>query len=325
MFEGLEKKVRKNSNGGEVISYWKDGVMVYKSCSKCGEIKEIGCFGFRKSRNVYRPECKECKSKEERESYHKNKDKYKKKNQKYYQEHKEYFKDFSKRQYEENKEYLREYQKQWRKSHPEYMKKYAIRLKESKQGYVKKQFKLKPIKKVKLKTPLEIAIQEERNKEKERLKYQQKKEENRRKAIKIMQEYDPLIKELKLNEYGYIYKFENIKTGRCYIGQTILPLTVRYQENIIGNWIKERLNKASQKFKEELIEEDFKITEVLAVGCCRWHLDKLEVYYIDKFNSQHNGYNNQPGNYHSDDGIEEFNQILKENNLQFKDGELRII
>jgi hypothetical protein len=326
LFEGLEKRVKKNNRGGEVISYWKDGVMVYKSCSRCGEIKEVGCF--EKKKGKYRPECRMCRNKEKREGYHKNKDKHKKRNQKYYQEHKEYWVERNKKQTEE------------RRSSPTYIEK----KRKQEEGRIEKarikaeeKARLREIAKAnRVKTPLEIAAAKERERiasrkryhlkrELEREKRHLKNEEHKKEAVRIMEKYAPLINKLNLNKYGYIYKFENTKTGRVYIGQTILPLTVRYQENIIGNWIKERLNKASQKFKEELIEEDFEITEVLAVGCCRWHLDKLEVYYIDKFNSQHNGYNIQGGNYHSDDGIEEFNQILKENNLQFRDGELRII
>ena len=122
----------------------------------------------------------------------------------------------------------------------------------------------------------------------------------------------------------YIYKFKNVKTGRCYIGQTILPLNKRYgcEGGIIKSWIKERLDKENQKFKEELIEEDIEVTEMLGVGCCEYHLNALEFYYIDKYNSYREGYNNTAGNYKTNDGLDEFNQILKENNLEFIDGKL---
>ena len=77
-----------------------------------------------------------------------------------------------------------------------------------------------------------------------------------------------------------------------------------------------------QKFNEELNEKDIKVTEVLAVGCCKYHLDKLEVFYINKYNSFNEGYNNNAGHHNTSDGIEEFYKILKDYNLLFVDGEL---
>jgi hypothetical protein len=111
--------------------------------------------------------------------------------------------------------------------------------------------------------------------------------------------------------------FENVKTRRVYIGQTIRPLKERYRGGIVRGWIKERLEYDKQKFKEELIEEDIVVTEVLDVAFCQYHLDKLEAYYIDKYDSYNNGYNNKEGNHNTNDGIEEFNRILLENNLEF--------
>ena len=117
--------------------------------------------------------------------------------------------------------------------------------------------------------------------------------------------------------------FENTKTGHKYIGQTTQPLKTRYNgSNIVKGWIEDRLKYNGQKFTEELIEKDFIVTETLDVAFCQYHLDKLEAYYIDKYDSFLNGYNNQPGNHNTDDGIEEFNQILSDHNLEFKDGKL---
>ena len=106
--------------------------------------------------------------------------------------------------------------------------------------------------------------------------------------------------------------FENVKTGHVYIGQTTQLLKDRYgSKEVIKGWIKERKTYENQKFVEELIEEDFEVTEFLDVAFCQYHLDKLE-----------NGYNNECGNHNTDNGIEEFNQILKENNLEFINGKL---
>ena len=118
--------------------------------------------------------------------------------------------------------------------------------------------------------------------------------------------------------------FENIKTGHKYLGQSIRPLKRRYsfEGGIVKSWIKERLGKDNQKFKEELIEKDIKVTEVLDIAFCQYHLDKLEAYWINYYDSYNNGYNNNAGHHSTDDGIEEFNQILLENNLQFINGQL---
>lgn len=125
--------------------------------------------------------------------------------------------------------------------------------------------------------------------------------------------------------YGYIYKITNTKTNHTYIGQTTTLLKLRYRLDIIRGWIKERKERTNQKFIEELNEEDLELTEILDVAFCQYHLDKLEVYYINKFNCCDNGYNTHPGNHKSKDGIEEFNQILLKHNLEFIDGELRRI
>ena len=122
--------------------------------------------------------------------------------------------------------------------------------------------------------------------------------------------------------YGYIYKFENTKTGRIYIGQTINPLKERYKGGVTKAWIKERLDKENQKFKEELINEDIKVTELFDIACCEYHLNILEVYWINYYDSYNNGYNNTQGNHITNDGIEEFNKILEENGLKFVDGKL---
>ena len=66
----------------------------------------------------------------------------------------------------------------------------------------------------------------------------------------------------------------------------------------------------------------FMVTETLDVAFCQYHLDKLEAYWINHYDSYNNGYNNTIGNHNTDDGIEDFNQILSEHNLEFKDGKL---
>ena len=55
---------------------------------------------------------------------------------------------------------------------------------------------------------------------------------------------------------------------------------------------------------------------MLDVAFCQYHLDKLEAYYINKYGSCNNGYNNEHGNHNTDDGLEEFIKILQRYNLE---------
>ena len=78
------------------------------------------------------------------------------------------------------------------------------------------------------------------------------------------------------------------------------------------------LNHTNCKFMEEYFErpnrikaDNFILIPMLDVGYCKWHLDKLEVYWIEKYNSINNGYNTKQGSYRSDTGIEDFNKILE--------------
>lgn len=52
----LEKKIKKGT-----ISYWKDGVMELKQCTKCKEIKLVERFNRRG--NGYVNKCRECEKK----------------------------------------------------------------------------------------------------------------------------------------------------------------------------------------------------------------------------------------------------------------------
>ena len=71
MFEGLEK--RTNNRG--TVTYWKDGVLIGRKCTRCGEEKEISEFNFfNKKKGTYRPNCKECKNKYNKRWGHKESD-----------------------------------------------------------------------------------------------------------------------------------------------------------------------------------------------------------------------------------------------------------
>ena len=152
--------------------------------------------------------------------------------------------------------------------------------------------------------------------------YQTIKQSNLQYISSIVEQINPVFKQLNLPIYGYVYMFENIKTGHKYVGQSILPIARRYGSNVIKSWIEERLECDTQKFTEELIEEDFIVTETLDVAFCQYHLNVLEAYWINYYDSYNNGYNNTAGNHITDDGIEEFNRILLENGLEFIDNKL---
>ena len=56
--EGVEIRVNNYYN---ITTYWKDGVMIGKQCSKCGVVKSVSEFGFaNKKKGKIRSKCKEC-------------------------------------------------------------------------------------------------------------------------------------------------------------------------------------------------------------------------------------------------------------------------
>jgi hypothetical protein len=290
--EGLEKRVSIRGR----VTYWKDGVILYRHCSKCGEIKEISNFRvINKAKRTYRPECKRCERERQKEYYKNNPDKAKEYRKEYYKNNSDKLNEICKRWRENNTDKVREGKRKYYENNSDKIKEYSKRYFEENKEYCHK---------------LEKKLREKR------------KQNNLQKITNVVEQINPTFEQLNLPIYGYIYKFENIKTGHVYIGETINPLKERYKSNVIQGWIKERLKYDNQKFKDELIEEDIKVTETLDVAFCQYHLDKLEAYYINKYDSYNNGYNNREGNYNTTDGLKEFNEILAEHNLKFVDGKL---
>jgi hypothetical protein len=220
---------------------------------------------------------------------------------------KECQKQYKKQWDKENKEHIKASNEHWRKINPEYNKKWNEENKIKRQQCNKKW--------------------KENNNEHKKEYDKQYREIAKSKSIKCLintlEQINPIFKQLNLPIYGYIYLFTNIKTKRCYVGQTIQPLKARYKSNIIQGWIEERLKYDTQKFKEELIEKDIEVIEMLDVAFCQYHLNKLEAYYIDKYNSCVDGYNNNAGYHNTNDGLEEFNKILSQYNIEFIDGEIK--
>ncbi len=342
--DGLEKRINKHGN----VSYWKDGVKLYKQCSKCKEIKLMEEYNKAKREKDGRSSsCKKCKRKYAQEHIDDRR--------KYNEENKERIKRVRKEYFEKNKERIRkrhnEYMKEHRKEKALSDKKYREKNREKlilkkREYYLKNKeiFKEKAKRyreENKEKKAFMDKLYVEKNREKV-LDYKKRyylenkeridlcnaenkkriKEENIERITMLLKQINPILQEKDIKAYGFIYKFKNIKTGRVYIGQTTQDLNLRYHYNIIENWIKERKAKKNQKFIEELIEENIEVIEILDVGICRYHLDKLEVYYINKYDSFLNGYNNQMGKHDTDDGLEEFIEMLQQHNLEFIDGQI---
>ena len=331
---------RKNNRGG--LTYWRDGILIYKQCSKCKNIKSAEEFSNQKNTQDGKSSCcRECRNKIKRERYiSKHGDEIQK-----YEDIEglekrvnqfgsvSYWKDDVKirkqctvcKQIKDMEEFsvdkrekdgrcikCKECRKQYRKTNKEHIHQYWRQYYEINKEHRKEQHKQ----------------YRENNKEhlKEYIKerYEFIKKEQITKISSLLKEINPLIKKLNLPIYGTIYKIENTKTGRVYIGQTILPLKERYKGGIIKGWLKERKERIKQKYLDELKnEEDFKVAEFFKVGICQYHLDKLEAYYIDKYDSYNNGYNNMEGKYLSTDGLEEFKEMLNKYNLKYINGELK--
>jgi DNA repair exonuclease SbcCD ATPase subunit len=322
--EQLEKRV--NSRGA--ISYWEDGVLIGKKCTVCGKDKKMSEFSYtNKKKGTYKANCKECDKQYRKENathlkelakqYYKDNIERKKKyckdnakhrseiNKRWREDNKEYIKQYHK----DNEEHRKEYYKQYRKENVEKIKERVKRYRENNKEKIREHDKQR------------YKENKERVSERCKQKYKENKERNLQEISKMIEQINPMLKELPI--YGYIYKFKNIKTGRVYIGQTIQALKERYnQTNIIKGWVKERKHYDNQKFLDELIEKDFELVEVLDVGICKYHLDKLETHYINYYDSCNNGYNNNAGYHDTNDGLEEFNRILSEHNLKFINGKL---
>lgn len=293
-----------------------------KICTKCGEWKEINNFGFRdKKKGFYKTQCKQCENERHKKWVESHKENVRESKRKWREKNPDYSKQYNL----ENKEKLAIRSKQYRESNKEHLKEKAKEYYQNNKEHIKersKQWRDNNEEKSKRNKKLYYEKTKEHKKEYDRQRHANIREVNIRKIENVLEQVNLLFKELNLNIYGYIYKITHIN-GRCYIGQTTRPLNQRYGSNVIARWIEERKMYENQKFKEELIEENFVLTEVLDVAFCQYHLDKLEAYYIDKYDSFLNGYNNRSGNFKTNDGIEEFENILKKYNLKFVDGELR--
>lgn len=286
--DGLEVEVNKRYG---TITYWKEGVIVGRRCNKCGEDKEISQFRVDKNRNCYRATCKSCD-----EEY----------NKRYKKENIESIRIQVRKYREKNYERLEEKRKQYMKENAEHFRQYR---KENAEH-------------IRERNKLWASNNREKVNKIAKRRREKVKRNNITEITKMLHQINPILEEFNIDAYGCIYKVTNIKTGRCYIGQTVRPLNVRYCGDIIERWIEERKMYEGQKFLEEINKKEDFVIDRINYGICQYHLDKLEVYYINKYDSYNNGYNNNSGYYKTDDGLEEFQQILSTHNLEYKDGKI---
>ena len=94
--------------------------LLFKQCSKCGEILHISKFNKNKEgRYGVRPDCKECHNKRSKKYYeeHKNDKEFQEKRKQYREEHKDYTKEYNKKYREEHKEEKRYIDKEYYENH----------------------------------------------------------------------------------------------------------------------------------------------------------------------------------------------------------------
>lgn len=92
--------------------------------------------------------------------------------------------------------------------------------------------------------------------------------------------------------YGYLYKIENIKNHKVYIGKTYKSIYERYEEHLRNAY--ER--KESSKLYDDMRNYGRQSFELSLIGSFpKTELEYQEVQYIKKYDSWLNGYNQSVG------------------------------
>jgi group I intron endonuclease len=91
----------------------------------------------------------------------------------------------------------------------------------------------------------------------------------------------------------YIYKFTHAESGRCYIGQTIQLPVKRKWEHICDTRDSEKTYHFHNALKKYGVESF--IFEVIDSASSLEELNRLEEFYINKFDSIQNGFNIRQG------------------------------
>ena len=120
--------------------------------------------------------------------------------------------------------------------------------------------------------------------------------------------------------YGIIYKITNIATDKIYIGQTIHKLAYRWNNHIKAakRGSKTYFHKAIRKYGKDSF-----IIEQIAEASSKEELNRLEITYIQKYNSLvPNGYNTSTGgeggdNFTNNPNIESIKQHMSEGRKRY--------
>lgn len=120
--------------------------------------------------------------------------------------------------------------------------------------------------------------------------YMNRSKYNKDKVINEVESYEPATdKEV----YGIIYVVFNLYSRKHYIGQTTRTFNERYP----NGWLEEHAYK--EKVSKDLNKygkDSFIYIKLYDIAYNKEHLDALESYYMDKFDSINNGYNHRRGN-----------------------------
>jgi len=108
-----------------------------------------------------------------------------------------------------------------------------------------------------------------------------------------------------MNLYGYVYKIENLVNNKVYIGQTIQKVNrrkIHHFSTLRGNY---HYNTHLQKSFNKYGESNFKFN-VLNWANTQKELDKLEIHYINKYDSTdwEKGYNLKEGGHNAKPSLE---------------------
>ena len=265
-------------------------------CSKCKEWKEFNKFvkmgKYKDGTQKYQSHCKECFNEYNKKYREANKEKLRERrkeyDKKYREANKEKIREYYKEFYEVNKEKVNERNKKYREANKEKISEYKKEYREANKEYWREYYK--------------ISTQESLDHTK-----------------KICSQNGLISDKLKdKGLYGIIYLFQNKINKRCYVGQTTVGLKNRYSKDVIEGWIKDRKTNESTLLEEDIKKYGTEVftCDIIDIGYCKFHLDKLEAYYIDKYKAFEEGYNNYRGNLITSDGIQEFKELIKEYGLE---------
>ena len=99
-----------------------------KQCTKCGEVKGLGEYGYKsKANGTLLSRCKICRNKYNAKYREENKEKIREYFVKYTEENKEKLREWRKKYTEENKEKIREYNVKYRKENKEKFREYFVK------------------------------------------------------------------------------------------------------------------------------------------------------------------------------------------------------